>query len=209
MDVRYLVTRHLFRRLSVPAASLLVRARVTPIQVTWFSAALAFAAATAFGLSAYPLGAGLAFLSIIADCIDGDLARLSSQMSRRGAFLDSVLDRWMDAALILGLGYSDLGSYGAAASLALVGSMLTSYTRARAQSLGADCPDGIGGRDTRMVVLILCALFGQIGLGLVVVAVLGFITSIHRMGVAARALSALDRRDQESEQQARTDLTGS
>ena len=97
----------------------------------------------------------------------------------------------------MGLGYSDLASYGAVASLALVGSMLTSYTRARAQSLGADCPDGIGGRDTRMLVLILCALFELISVGLVVVAVLGFITSVHRMAVAGRALSALDRRDQE------------
>lgn len=204
MDVRYIVTRHLFRPLSLPAASLLARTPVTPIQVTWFSAALAFAAATAFGFGSYPLGAGLAFLSIITDCIDGDLARLTGQTSRWGAFLDSVLDRWMDAALILGLGYSDLASYGAVASLALVGSMLTSYTRARAHSLGADCPDGIGGRDTRMLVLILCALFELISVGLVVVAVLGFITSVHRMAVAGRALSALDRRDQEGEQQARS-----
>ena len=204
MDVRYLVTRHLFRPLSLPAASLLARTWVTPIQVTWLSACLAFAAATAFGYSFYQLGAGLAFLSIITDCIDGDLARLRGQTSRWGAFLDSVLDRWMDAALILGLGYSDLNSYGAVASLALVGSMLTSYTRARAQSLGVDCPDGIGGRDTRMLVLILCALFELISVGLVVVAVLGFITSVHRMAVAGRALSAIDRRHQDGEQQART-----
>ncbi|MDP9233380.1 MAG: CDP-alcohol phosphatidyltransferase family protein [Actinomycetota bacterium] len=183
---------------------MLARSRVSPIQVTWFSGALAIAAATAFRFGTYPLGAGLAFFSIITDCIDGDLARLTGQTSRLGAFLDSVLDRWMDAALILGLGYSDLTSYGVVASLALVGSLLTSYTRARAQSLGADCPDGIGGRDTRMLVLILCALFKLISLGLVVVAVLGFITSLHRMSMAGRALSALDRRDQEGEQQARS-----
>jgi len=210
VDVRYLVTRYLYRPLSLPAASMLARTHVTPIQITWVSAGLALAGATAFGFGSYILGAGLAFASVIADCIDGDLARITGRTSRSGAFLDSVLDRWMDAALILGLGYSDLASYGAVAGLALVGSMLTSYTRARAQSLGTDCPNGIGGRDSRMLILILCALFTLIFVGLVVIAVLGAITSVHRMVVAGRALSALDRRDEggfegpDGEQQARS-----
>lgn len=200
MDFTYLVTRHLLRPLSLPAASLLARTAVRPNHVTWVSAGVAFTAAAAFGFSSYRLGAGLAFLSLIVDCIDGDLARLNGQTSRWGAFLDSVLDRWMDAALILGLAVSDFSSYGAVASLALIASMLTSYTRARAQSLGADCPDGIGGRDTRMFVLIFCALFELISAGLVVIAVLGFITSVYRMVVASRALRALDGREQDTVQ---------
>lgn len=141
---------------------MLARTQVTPIQVTWGSAGLALAGATAFGFGSYILGAGLAFVSVITDCIDGDLARMTGRTSRSGAFLDSVLDRWTDAALILGLGYSDLNSFGAVAGLALVGSMVTSYTRARAQSLGTDCPDGIGGRDSRLLILILSPLQGHI-----------------------------------------------
>jgi archaetidylinositol phosphate synthase len=124
----------------------------------------------------------------IADCADGDMARLTRNTSRAGAFLDSVLDRWTDAALILGLGFSDLERYGAAAALALSGSFLVSYARARALSLGVDCPDGIATRDTRMLIIMLAAVFNWVLAGLITVAVLGLATSITRSVWTMRAL---------------------
>lgn len=192
MNLRYVVTRYLFRPLSVPAAAFLARTPVTPIQVTWVSACIAFLGAIAFAVDQYVVGAALTFAAVITDCIDGDLARVTGRSSRRGAFLDSVLDRWMDAAMLLGLGLSDFERYGALAAIAMVGSLLTSYTRARAQSLGADCPEGIGGRDTRILVIVVTAVFGWISQGLVIVAVLGTLTSVHRTIVGGRALRRLD-----------------
>lgn len=193
MDLRYPVTRYIYRPVSLRAASLLARTRVTPVQITWVSGALTVGGGVAFGFDAYVLGAILILVGVITDCVDGDLARLTGRTSRTGAFLDSVLDRWTDAALILGLGFSEIERYGRVAALALGAAMLVSYTRARAQSLGVDCPDGIGARDTRILVLVIAALVGQVAAGLWVVLVTGAITTVQRMVIAGRALSAQDR----------------
>jgi phosphatidylglycerophosphate synthase len=192
VDLRYPVTRYLYRPVSVRAASLLARTPVTPVQVTWFSGALTIGGGVAFGFDAYILGAILILFGVITDCIDGDLARLTQRTTRAGAFLDSVLDRWTDAALILGLGFSDTDRYGRLAALALATTMLVSYTRARAQSLGVDCPDGIGARDSRILILVVAAVVGQVAAGLWLVLVTGALTTVQRMVIAARALRTVD-----------------
>lgn len=195
VDLNYPLTRYAYRPLSRPLAALLSRTFVTPIQLTWVSAVFAAGGGVAFGLRAYILGVALTLVGQIADCADGDLARMTERSSRSGAFLDSVLDRWTDAALVIGLGFSDPDRYGTAAALALIGAFLVSYARARAQSLGADCPEGIATRDVRMLILMLSALFDFIVVGLWAVAVLGFITSIQRMVWAMRALDKFDATD--------------
>ena len=198
LDFNYPLTRYVYRPLSRPLASALARTFVTPIQLTWVSAVFALGGGVAFGFGYYILGVGLTLIAQIADCADGDLARITERSSRSGAFLDSVLDRWTDAALVVGLGFSNPDRFGTAAALALVGSFLTSYTRARAQSLGADCPEGIATRDVRMLVLMLAALSGYILAGLWTVAALGFLTSIQRMVMAMRDLDKFDARDRVS-----------
>jgi phosphatidylglycerophosphate synthase len=192
MDLNYPLTRYLYRPLSRPLAARLARTRVTPIQVSWLSAVFAVAGGVAFALRAYGIGVALVLVGQVTDCIDGDLARVTGRTSRSGAYLDSVLDRWTDAALIIGLGFSDLERYGGAAAFALVGASLTSYVRARAQSLGTDCPEGLATRDARLLILMLAPLVGAIRLGLVLVAVLGVITSVHRMWWTMRALDRFD-----------------
>lgn len=193
MDLRYPLTRYVYRPVSTPIASRLAPTSVTPTQVTLVSAAFAGAGAVAMGTGRYLLGVVLTLVGAITDCVDGDLARISNRTSRAGAYLDSVLDRWTDAALIVGLGYSDYESYGFAAALALVGSLLVSYTRARAQGLGVDPQSGIAGRDARMLVLMLSALFGAVLLGLWLVAALSLVTAVHR---TVWSMRALDRHDQ-------------
>jgi phosphatidylglycerophosphate synthase len=190
MDWNYPLTHYAYRPISVPIAALLARTPIGPTEVSVASALLSLAGGVAFAGSAYVLGVVLTFAGSITDCVDGDLARLTGKTSRRGALLDSVLDRWTDAALIIGLALSDLDRYGAPALLALTGSFLTSYARARAQSLGIDCPQGIGTRDVRMLILIAAALFDAITPGLVAVAVLGAVTSIQR---TAHAFVGLER----------------
>ena len=196
MNLRYPVSRYIYRPISQRAAVLLIRTPITPTQITWFSGSLTVGGGVAFGFGAYILGAILILLGVITDCIDGDLARMTHRTSRVGAFLDSVLDRWTDAALIAGLGLSDAERFGALASLALAAAMLVSYTRARAQSLGVDCPDGIGARDTRIFILVVAALFDRVEIGLWLVVATGMVTAVQRMVIAARRLGAADRADE-------------
>ena len=195
VDLNYPLTRYMYRPVSRPLASVLARTFVTPAQLTWISAVFAAGGGVAFGFGRYVLGGALTLVGQIADCADGDLARITKRSSRTGAFLDSVLDRWTDAALIVGLGFSDPERFGAAAAFALIGSFLTSYARARAQSLGVDCPEGIATRDVRMLILMGTTLFGVILVGLWAVAVLGIITSVQRMIWAMRDLGKFDARD--------------
>ena len=193
MDLRYPVTRYVYRPVSVPIATVVAKTRITPVQVTWVSALLALAGAAAFAVDAYVAGAFLTLAGVITDCVDGDLARITGRSSTFGAFLDSVLDRATDGAMILGLAISNPDHYGVVAGFALLGSVLTSYVRARAQSLGADCPEGIGGRDVRILILVVAAFTGYIYGGLLAVAIAGGITSLHRAINAGRHLRAQER----------------
>jgi phosphatidylglycerophosphate synthase len=195
MDLNYPLTRYVYRPLSRPVAARLARTPVTPLQVSWLSALFAGAGGAAFALRSYLLGVALVLLGQVADCVDGDLARISGRTSRSGAYLDSVLDRWTDAALIIGLGFSNLERYGGAAAFALVGASLTSYARARAQSLGTDCPEGVATRDARLLILMLAPLIDAILVGLWLVAILGLITSVHRTWWSMRALGRFDLTD--------------
>jgi phosphatidylglycerophosphate synthase len=184
------VTRYVYRPVSVPLATAIARTSVTPVQVTWLSALLAVGGAVAFALGAYVAGGFLTLAGIITDCVDGDLARITGRSSSFGAFLDSVLDRLTDGAMIIGLGMSDPDRFGVVAGFALLASLLTSYVRARAQSLGADCPEGIGGRDARILILVVAAFTGYVFAGLLLVAVFGGITTLHRAVNAGRHLRA-------------------
>jgi phosphatidylglycerophosphate synthase len=194
LDLSYPLTRYLYRPLSRPLASVLSSTWVTPIQLTWLGAGLTLLGGAAFAFDAYILGTVLALVGQIVDCADGDLARMTARSSPRGAFLDSVLDRWTDAALIIGLGLSDEDRYGRAALLALAGAMLVSYTRARAQSLGTDCPEGVATRDARLLIIMVAAATGFISQGLLLVAGLGAITSVTRAATTMRSLAAKNER---------------
>jgi phosphatidylglycerophosphate synthase len=127
-------------------------ARVTPrvARITWLRPWMITVSSTAVGMAAgavFAMGWGLlagllAAVSQILDGVDGQFARLTGQQSRAGAFLDSVLDRYSDGALVIGLTVFSLGLdvpawlVGTLGSLALIGSGNISYSSARAESLG-------------------------------------------------------------------------
>lgn len=192
MELRYPLTRYVYRPLSVPLAEKLAKTSVTPTQVTYVSAALSFAGAGAFAARMYLLGALLTLAGSITDCIDGDLARASGRSSKSGSYLDHVFDRWTDAALIMGLTFSALDAYATPGFFALLGTFMTSYTRTKAQAVGTDCEVGIAGRDARMLILVLTGVTGFIAVGLWAVAVLSLITAVHRMTWTIRKLDATD-----------------
>jgi CDP-diacylglycerol--glycerol-3-phosphate 3-phosphatidyltransferase len=124
------------------------------------------------------------------DAIDGGVARKLGKQSKFGAFFDSTLDRFAEGALLAGLGYY-FAARGDALSVvvtfvALVGSFMVSYTRARAEGLGLECKVGLFSRFGRFLLLVagllLWPLFPQSLVVMVwLMAVLTIYTAIERM----------------------------
>jgi CDP-diacylglycerol---glycerol-3-phosphate 3-phosphatidyltransferase len=119
------------------------------------------------------------------DAIDGSMARLKGNESKFGAFLDSVLDRYSELVIFLGLliySFRDADPVGSMlVFLAAAGSVLVSYIRARAQSLGVDTKIGILTRVERYLVIVLSLLFGRPGVGMLIIAILANFTALQRI----------------------------
>ena len=100
------------------------------------------------------------------DVLDGVVARVNGKSSRFGAFLDSVLDRYSDAFILLGVGWNLFNGRnytGVVLCLGtLVGSFLISYSRARAEGLGEDCRNGLLERPERVILVSFGAITGFI-----------------------------------------------
>jgi phosphatidylglycerophosphate synthase len=112
------------------------------------------------------LGGILILFGAAFDVLDGVVARARNKMTRFGAFLDSVLDRYSDALILLALAYN-LGNAsdftGVVLSMAtLLGSFLTSYARARAEGIGVECKYGVMERPERLLFLSFGAISGFI-----------------------------------------------
>lgn len=126
------------------------------------------------------------------DAIDGTVARLQGNSKPFGALLDSVCDRISEAAIMLGFLIYFLARNDATGCVlvffSLVGSLLVSYVRARAQSLGVDPKIGIMTRVERFIVVVLCLLFSQPEIGLWIIALLTTVTIIQRTWYAWKEL---------------------
>jgi len=127
------------------------------------------------------------------DVLDGEVARENNRITRFGGFLDSVCDRFADAAVIMGAIYGGLVSiyffpdwfFG---TLAIVGSLMVSYTRARAEAAGAGASVGVGERAVRMLIIILGAFLGMVNWAIALVAALSFITVFQRIAHVRKVL---------------------
>jgi CDP-diacylglycerol--glycerol-3-phosphate 3-phosphatidyltransferase len=121
------------------------------------------------------------------DMLDGALARVTSQQSTFGAFLDSLLDRYSEAAIFLALIYQFTIRHDTLpvvlVYVAAVGSLLISYARARAESLGIECKVGIAPRPERVIILGLGLVFREYTTiaALVILAVLTHVTAMQRL----------------------------
>src|ERR1700704_2295845 len=125
------------------------------------------------------IGAGLF------DMVDGRVARETNRVTRFGGFFDSVLDRYSDLALLMGLlvwyGSINRPFYVVLTALVMAASVMISYTRARAENSIPKCHVGFMERPERIVLLIIGALFDRMAPVLWVLAVLSKVTVIHRM----------------------------
>jgi CDP-diacylglycerol--glycerol-3-phosphate 3-phosphatidyltransferase len=195
------MTRHIVRdrarKLLDPVVGLLASARVPPLLVSLAGLALSLYGASAVAGGALALGGVFLLLAGLCDVLDGDLARRRGLASPFGAFIDSTLDRVTEFAYFGGIilyfvnrpaGFRDYDV--AVALLALAGSVLTSYARARAEGLGLHCKVGMMERPERIALLVLGLLFGYhvLVVVLTVMAAITMLTFVQRV-VHVRRLS--------------------
>lgn len=125
------------------------------------------------------IGAGLF------DMVDGRVARETNQVTRFGGFFDSVLDRYSDLALLIGLlvyyGSINRTLYVVLTATVMMASVMISYVRARAENTIPTCKVGFMERPERVVLLIIGALADRMAPVLWIIAVLGNVTVLHRM----------------------------
>ncbi len=121
----------------------------------------------------------------IFDMVDGRVARETNQVTAFGGFFDSVLDRYSDLVLLMGLlvYYASIERffYVVLTAVVMTGSVMVSYTRARSECVIPLCKVGFMERPERIVLIIIGALFGRVAQVLWVIAVLSNLTVIHRM----------------------------
>ena len=142
-------------------------------------------AAALFAMGKFRQAAAVIFFAGFLDMADGQVARRAERVTAFGAFLDSTLDRYSDMALYMGLVvYYTLSGrtfYMVLAAVAMAGSLMVSYSRARAESLIPLCKVGFMERPERLVLLIIGGVFNRMAQVLWVIAVVSTITVIHRV----------------------------
>ena len=188
-----------FQRLGDPVARALLRARMRPNHLTIVGLGVSILAALALSQGRLRVGALLLALAGLFDFFDGSLARLANSVSAFGAFLDSVVDRYSDLVVLLGV----VLYYHRAADtqgvlltmITMVGTIMISYTKARAQSIGLACEIGLMERPERLIVLIAGATFNVLTPAVIALAVLTNVTALQRIFYTRRAAAAAARED--------------
>lgn len=197
-----------FKKAFAPVARFFAKTRIPPNALTILGPVIAFFAALMYMLHQLLFGLILILLSGFIDALDGAVARALGKTTPFGGVLDSICDRYSDAILLIGIilgGWVD-PFWGI---LAIVGSILVSYARARAEAAGVEqLGVGIAERPERLIIIMIVTLleyftvlgilfpppvfFGittWIAYGVILVAILAHITVIQRTAVAYRILS--------------------
>lgn len=194
-----------------PLAKLLAGAGLSPNTISFAGLLLSAAAGLAYSLGLFLSAAFLVAASGICDSLDGLVARRAGKTSGFGAFLDSTLDRLGEVFIFIGLVwfFSSGSDYSNQSPmmvifiiLAIEGSFMVSYTRARAEALGISCAKGIMQRPERMVLLIVGSLLVSVpAIGLVamkitiyLLAVLTNLTVIQRIRHTRKEIIMRDHR---------------
>jgi len=160
----------------------------------WSCIGLAFAFASAFvyGMNmefALIIGGVVLLIAGFFDIVDGQVARVSQKITKTGGFLDSVFDKIAEVAIFLGIlvgGFTE--PYLVFLAIAL--SLLVSYTRSRAESLGIKLQGiGIGERAERLLVIAIIGIIGFMEYAVIIVIIIAGITFIQRIIVTAKALN--------------------
>lgn len=160
-------------------------AGINPNILTSIGFAINLAAAYFFAYGYFLWGGLTVILAGVFDLTDGPVARYTRRVTPFGGFLDSVLDRYSDLILFTGLliyyGRINRFMYVTLVAVAIIGSVMTSYTRARAENLIPSCKVGFLERPERIVLIIIGALTDRMAPVLWVIVILSNVTVIHRV----------------------------
>jgi len=196
--------RAAWSRILTPLASWLLARGVTPDAITWIgTAGVVISALVCFPQGWLWQGAVAVTVFAFSDMIDGRMARLSGHTTSWGAFLDSTLDRLGDGAIFGGIMLYFVGTvdgsghmgWAAITLAALVLAQVTSYIKAKADSLGVVVPGGIAARADRVIIILIAAFLAGLGvrwvleLAVLVLAVLSGVTVAQRMYAVHRQLT--------------------
>ncbi|HEY4709958.1 MAG TPA: CDP-alcohol phosphatidyltransferase family protein [Candidatus Acidoferrales bacterium] len=183
-----MLTRAIGRYVSWPVdrlAALLAPTGIPPNVITWCALVANLWAGMLFAAGRFAAAGGMMVLAGLCDLLDGPVARLQNRVSLFGGFLDSILDRYADLMLFLGLlvYYAQVNRfrYAVLAGAAMAGSVMVSYAKARAESLVPTSEIGFWERPERLVLMILGALTNRIDVALWLLAIGPNITVIHRI----------------------------
>jgi CDP-diacylglycerol--glycerol-3-phosphate 3-phosphatidyltransferase len=179
-----------------PIADLLAKTGVSPNVVTFIGFLLMVLVGVVIS-QGYLLAAGiLLILAAVFDAFDGALARKLDRVTRFGAFFDSTLDRFSEAAVFLGIliyfQNQGAGTEVILAYLAIIGSLMVSYTRARGEGLGISIRGGLLSRLERMVIVMIGLILSQLTIALWILAPLTNFTAVQRIWLTWRALQEED-----------------
>ncbi len=178
--------KHGSRRIFKPVVRILVNRSISPNLLTWSGLLLSAGAGGLLSRGMFRPAGFVAALGGICDILDGEVARASLKVTGFGKFIDSVVDRYSEFIILLGLFcYYLVRSSGLAllTLLAIFGCFMVSYTRARAEGIGEPCRVGVLDRPARMTVIVLGALSGvkYFPFFLWALVVLSHFTSIQRI----------------------------
>jgi CDP-diacylglycerol---glycerol-3-phosphate 3-phosphatidyltransferase len=183
----------------------LIESRLTPNAISITGFVLNLAAAVLVTQQLFVLGGAAFIVGSVMDMFDGRYSRMSGKGTLFGAFLDSTLDRVEEGVVLTAVAwyFADHGHAvpAAACVLTVLGSLMVSYTRARAEALGVECKVGIATRPVRVVILSIGIVFAK-GAGLFdiellapaiyAMAALTALTVVQRVWHVRRELMALD-----------------
>ena len=167
--------------------SLLAKTGITPDQVTVIGllANCAVAYFIAGGALSFFMMGILIWVAGFFDALDGSVARQTGRVTKFGSFFDSVLDRYSDSVIYLGIMIYFLrwgnANYVILVTVAMIGSLAVSYVRAKAESLDLECEVGLMPRTARIVLLGAAFCIGQVFWGLLIIAALSHLTVLHRI----------------------------
>ncbi len=166
---------------------------INPNTLTLVGLALSIISALFFAKRELLWAGGFLLASGFFDALDGLVARANNRTTKYGGFLDSVCDRFADAAVIIGAMYGGLTElwgipFWLIGTLAIFGSLMVSYTRARAEAAGAGASVGFADRPARMIILIIGAFINMVNFAVFSIVILSLITIFQRIAHVKKTL---------------------
>lgn len=185
------LVREWTRGFVLPIARFISWSGVSPNAITLAGFSLTVAVAVLLAMGHVQLAGVLLIPAAGLDAIDGSLARIQNRTTRFGAFLDSTIDRLSESVLFLGALVYYLSSSPTQTEIillfvALVGSLMVSYTKARSEAVGVAIKGGLLTRFERMLVLIIGMVLNELTVALWILAVLAHITVLQRIWITWR-----------------------